>query len=169
MQQSLSLLLFAVACAKQPETAPTSTPAPIKAAPAQSAKKTSINEDAFTYSSVGKRDPFRSYLEVLKERGAQESGRKREDTEKFELDQYKLTGMITGSSQPLALVEDPEGKGHVLKIGSRLGKNGGRLTQITSREIVVMEEYRDPKGNLVHMPISIKLPKVDIGGDNAQN
>ena len=37
------------------------------------------------------------------------------------------------------MVEDPDGEGHVLKMGSKLGKNGGRVTRIFSKGIRVIE------------------------------
>jgi type IV pilus assembly protein PilP len=117
----------------------------------------------FTYSPVGKRDPFRSYLADLAEQSLEHSPqRKREETEEYELDQYRLTGIITGTAQPKAMVEDPGGRGHVLHIGSRMGKNGGRIARISSGGIVVVEETRDPTGKKVRLPITIKLPKAEF-------
>ena len=40
------------------------------------------------------------------------------------------------------MVEDPDGEGHVLKMGSKLGKNGGRVTRISSKGIRVIEEFQ---------------------------
>jgi type IV pilus assembly protein PilP len=114
---------------------------------------------SWTYSPVGKRDPFRSYLADLEERAIDDKEHKVEETEKFELDQYRLTGLVTGTAQPKAMVEDPTGTGHVLHIGSRLGKNSGRITRIGEDAIVVTEEFRAPTGERVRVPITIKLPK----------
>ena len=115
---------------------------------------------------MGKRDPFHSYLADLEEQALEEKEHKIEETEKFELDQYRLTGLVTGTAQPKAMVEDPTGAGHVLHIGARLGKNSGRVTRIADDAIVVTEEYRAPTGERVRVPITIKLPKPDaeLGG-----
>ena len=114
----------------------------------------------FTYSPVGKRDPFRSYLADLAEQSLERGPqRRREETEEYEIDQYRLTGIITGTAQPKAMVEDPSGRGHVLHIGTRMGKNGGRVSRISSGGIVVLEETRDPTGKKVRLPITIKLPR----------
>ena len=112
----------------------------------------------FVYNPVGKRDPFRSYLSVMKEEGAPKQERKLEKTEKFELDQYKLVALISGTSQPRAMVEDPNRDGHIIRIGSRLGKNGGRITRISNNSIVVVEEFRAPTGERIRVPITVKLP-----------
>jgi type IV pilus assembly protein PilP len=117
---------------------------------------------SWAYSPVGKRDPFRSYLAELRQQKQSGQERKIEETEKFELDQYQLRGLVTGTAQPSAMVEDPEGKGHVLHVGSKLGKNSGRVTRITSVAIIVTEEKPAPTGERVRVPITIALPQPEI-------
>lgn len=113
----------------------------------------------WSYSPVGKRDPFRSYLAEKEAMEEDENAIREAETEKFELDQYQLTALITGTAQPAAMVEDPAGKGHVVRIGTRLGKNGGRVTRIMDTGIVVTEETRAPTGERIRVPITILLPK----------
>ena len=60
---------------------------------------------------------------------------------------------------PRALVEDPDGIGHVVDIGTLIGKNWGKVTQIKPEEIVITEEYRDPIENeLIINEITMRLP-----------
>ncbi|RYF04820.1 MAG: hypothetical protein EOO40_10860, partial [Deltaproteobacteria bacterium] len=119
--------------------------------------------DMFTYSPVGKRDPFRSYLsELAEQNSAHHPERKLEATEYFEIDQYHLTGLITGISQPKAVVEDPDGRGHVVQIGSRIGKNGGLITQIDTTGMLIIEETHDAMGKKIHLPITLKLPQTEF-------
>ncbi|MEO1173152.1 MAG: pilus assembly protein PilP [Myxococcota bacterium] len=143
--------------------------APIDTSKVKKTKKADAEERAtsesaleFSYSPVGKRDPFRSYLADLSEAQAQTISRPVQATERFELDQYRLTGLITGTSQPKALVEDPEGVGHTVRIGSYIGKNGGVVRRITANGFVVTEEFRAPTGELVKVPITVKLPRAEI-------
>jgi type IV pilus assembly protein PilP len=121
----------------------------------------------FSYSPVGKRDPFYSYLAEVQATNDTHTERKREATESFELDQYRLTGLVTGTAQPRAMVEDPDGKGHVVSINSRLGKRGGIVTRITNEGIIVTEEFRTPTGDKVRVPITIKLPQPELEGNGA--
>lgn len=140
------------------ESQPIDKSAILKGAQVQApAKKKVLEAERFTYSPVGKRDPFRSYLAELKET-QRTSMRPVQATEKYELDQYRLTGIIHGTSQPKAMVEDPEGVGHTLRVGSRLGRNGGRVTRISAKGIVVVEEFVNPIGRRVRVPITLKLP-----------
>jgi len=121
-------------------------------------------KESFTYSPVGKRDPFRSYLADLSQAQTVVKKRNVAPTEEFEISQYRLVGVISGTSQPRALVEDPGARGHTLRIGSKLGKSGGRVTRISSAGIVVVEEYRAPTGERVRQTIVVDLPKEKATG-----
>jgi type IV pilus assembly protein PilP len=92
-----------------------------------------------------------------------EKKRPKSPTEEYEVGQYQLTGLLSGTSQPRAVLHDPAGKGHIVKIGTRLGRNGGRITRISSTEIIVVEEFRAPTGERKRVPIKIELPKREIG------
>ena len=102
------------------------------------ADKTAVEQANFSYVSINKRDPFRSYLADM-DKGKDKRG-PLADTERFDLSQYRLTAVVSGTTSPRAMVEDPEGVGHVLKMGSKLGKNGGRVTRISGQGIRVIEE-----------------------------
>jgi type IV pilus assembly protein PilP len=82
--------------------------------------------------------------------------------QKYEIDQYVLVGIVWGMDSPLALVEDPEGIGHVMEMGSYVGRNWGRVTQISDNEVVVTEEYRTINGELVVNPIKMQLVTDDL-------
>lgn len=159
-------LLLVPACSDDspaPAAATVPTPgAPPPAAPAAVASPTAAAEAApaaaFSYSPVGRRDPFRSYLSQVKERrDAQSSDHRHEDTENFEVHQYRLTGLITGTSRPKAMLDDPNGDAHVVHIGSRMGKNGGRVTNIGPRGLTVQEDTVDASGKAVSVPINVRL------------
>ncbi len=116
--------------------------------------------EEYSYNPIGKRDPFRSFLSF----GARdERDTPRTPLQKFEIDQYRLVGIIWGVDRPRALVEDPERVGHVMEIGTYIGRNWGKVTQITSGEVVVTEEYQTIDGELVVNNISLTLPEVVDG------
>lgn len=124
--------------------------------------------EEYSYSAVGKRDPFKSYLAELNEAKASKQQRKKQPTEEYKLDQYRLTGLVTGTSRPRAMVEDPNGRGHVVHIGTRLGKDGGIVTRITPTGIVVTEQFRAPTGEVVRVPIRVKLPESGLLGKSTE-
>lgn len=116
-------------------------------------------QEGYVYNPIGKRDPFRSFLSF---------GTRTEETtprtplQKYEIDQYRLVGIIWGVDRPRALVEDPEGIGHVMEIGTYIGRNWGKVTQITAGEVVVTEEYQTLDGELVVNPIKMALVEGDL-------
>ena len=115
----------------------------------------------YIYNPIGKRDPFRAFL-AGGGRGAGEDDTPRTPLQRFEIDEYRLVGIIWGIDRPRALVEDPDKVGHVMEIGTYIGKNWGKVTQITSSEVVVTEEYQTMDGELVVNPIRMSLP---VDGD----
>ncbi len=115
-------------------------------------------DDSYTYNPIGKRDPFRSFI------SAQVDDEIRSPTplQRFEVDQYHLVGIVWGGATPRAMVQDPEGTGHVIELGTYIGKNWGKVTQITSREVVITEEYQNMEGDLITNQVIIDLPLEEL-------
>jgi type IV pilus assembly protein PilP len=138
--------------------APVVAPAPAPAAQAAAPKPEGPPaEEMFVYNPIGKRDPFRTFLTKENE---DENGPARTDLQKYDIDQYKLVGIVWGNERPRALVQDPTGEGFVMEIGTYIGKNWGKVTQIQSDVVVVTEEYEAMDGRLIVNPIHLKLPQV---------
>ena len=114
----------------------------------------------YIYTPVGKRDPFRSFYKVEKSPEKEALGG---ILTKYEIDQLKLTAIVSGISSPRAQVELPDGKGVIIKVGMRVGKNFGRVVRIKHDEVIVSEDYRDPVGrkvtNYIHMKIKKAIDK----------
>ena len=147
--------------------APAAAPPPTDAAKQKKEKKRDPLDVAieaaeqYSYNPIGKRDPFRSFLNFDTDPG---TGPGTLPTQRYEIDQYKLAGLIWGVDRPRALVEDPDKVGHVLEIGTYIGKNWGKVTQITSGEVIVTEEFQTLDGELVVNNISLTLPVSDDAG-----
>jgi type IV pilus assembly protein PilP len=151
-------------CGKKKKRRPPA-PKPSKAAPkaptaAELAKETASVGPTFIYTPVGKRDPFRSFYKVKKPEGEERPGG---ILTKYEIDQLKLTAIVSGISKPRAQVELPDGKGVNIRVGTRIGKNYGRVVRIKNDEVIVAEDYRDWSGrkvtNYIHMTIEKDKPK----------
>ena len=121
-------------------------------------QETKAAKPQFSYNPVGKRDPFRSYLAEMAKKSLERKAPRLSATEQYELDQYRLTGLVTGTSQPKAMVEDPGGVGHALRVGSRIGKNRGRVTRITNSFMIVTEEFVDAQDEKHRVNIKVALP-----------
>ncbi len=116
--------------------------------------------DVYSYVSIGKRDPFRSFIQ--KEVVVQGDGGPVGPLQLHEIDSYRLRGIVWNINQPKAMVEDPEGIGHVVELGTLIGKNWGKVTQIKPSELIITEEYRDPIENeLIINEVTMRLPNPD--------
>jgi Tfp pilus assembly protein PilP len=109
------------------------------------------------YNPIGKRDPFRSFV-----RGRlDEEIRSPTPLQRYDIDQLDLVGIVWGVDAPQALVSDPDKKNHVVELGTYIGKNWGKVTEITSRSIVITEEYQTVEGSLMIESKIMSLPVED--------
>ena len=79
--------------------------------------------------------------------------------EKIDISQLKLVGIILASSGNRALVEESSGKGYVIKKGTYMGTNAGKVVKIDKNKVIVAEEYEDYRGKIIVRNKEIKLPK----------
>ncbi|MEC7986561.1 MAG: pilus assembly protein PilP [Myxococcota bacterium] len=108
------------------------------------------------YESNGKRDPFRSFLSIA-QTDDDDGNLPKTPLQRYEIQHYKLTGIIWDIDRPRALVEDPEGIGWVMELGDYIGKKWGKVTMITDNTVVVTEEARTTDGELVRNEIPLRL------------
>lgn len=157
----LALLLLLAACGGSSAPPPrrgAQASAPAVAPPPAAAQDKPAAPD-WTYSSVGKRDPFRSFLADLE--GAAQAAATRCPTPlgRFELEQLKLVAVVTGLDDPVAMVQAPSGVGYSLRRGACVGKNGGTVVAVRSGEVVVTEMAIRGDGTRERTQTILKLPK----------
>ncbi len=157
-----AIALLAACSQKKPAPAAarsTAAPAAAAAADAKSAASQKPEQPEWSYSSVGKRDPFRSFLTEI-ERG-QSSIDKRCGTPlgRFELEQLRLVAVVTGLEDPVAMVEAPTGVGYSVRRGACIGKNGGVVAAVRSGEVVVSEWAMRADGTRDRTQTVLRLPK----------
>lgn len=145
------LLVLLAACG---EPVPTGGGAPMAPKPpadkSEGAAAASVAEDYY-YNPAGKRDPFQSFIK----RG--QSDELRPDApplQRWDIDKYTLRGVIWNTQAPRALMVDPEGTGHVIKLGTYVGRNWGKVTSISEGCVVITEEYQTLDGELVVNPVT---------------
>ena len=124
----------------------------------------SKTSDSYYYKAEGKIDPFapicRNGSSVFADRNDEKKKRLIPLTpiEKVDLSQLKLVGIISASSGNKALVEDASGKGFVIKKGTRIGINSGKVIKIL-KNIVVVEEAESILGKTTLVKRKLKLQK----------
>ncbi len=118
-------------------------------APAPSARKkveaaapvTAASQVDYVYSPINKRDPFRPLILEGGPKGPSESSSEIQScTEPLclvDIDDLNVVAVVSGDANPLAMVEDRAGVGHVVRRNTRVGKQGGKVTQILRDCIVV--------------------------------
>lgn len=132
----------------------TSPPVPKKvvAAPTATSDAGSAAPLSYVYSYIplGKRDPFR--LGVDEAGGQEKESVKAGDDQcddplcKGDLDSYSLVAVVSGDSNPMAMVEDGALVGHIVRRNTRIGRQGGKVTAILRDCIVVTSFVRGPDG-----------------------
>lgn len=113
--------------------------------------------DTFVYQSGQLPDPFsagglRPGQEDLMKG---EAGRPREALEDYPLESLRVAGVIQKGGAYHALIATPENRLHLAKKGTRIGQNGGVITDVHSKGIEVKERVRNSLGKWVEAKTSL--------------
>jgi type IV pilus assembly protein PilP len=131
----------------------------------QVSEQNTLNQKAEHYNSQGKIDPFRPLIqEKPEEKGPIVDDKPKRiltPLEKIELSQIRLVAVVIMKDKQIAMVEEASGKGYEVGIGTYIGKNQGRVSEIKNSSIVIKELVRDYKGRLKEHVQEIKLHKSD--------
>jgi type IV pilus assembly protein PilP len=163
---ALLLVIGLSGCSEEPASAP--APAkpravakpPAKKVPPPVVEKKQEEEEKteFDYVIEGRRDPFLPLTAIKKPVGPV-SEEPLTPLQQYELQQYRLIGVIVGLAEPRAMVVAPDGKSYILKKGIKIGKNNGVVVNITDSVIQVEEKYYDFSGNVRTNIQDIVVPK----------
>jgi type IV pilus assembly protein PilP len=111
-------------------------------------------ESAYQYNPEGRRDPFQSVIVVTDRKKLIENV---PPLQRMDLGELKLIGIIWGGFGYNAILQASDGKGYPVRMGTRLGLNGGRVSKISSNSIVVEEQYTDIFGEKKLREITMEL------------
>ncbi len=114
----------------------------------------------FSYNPLGRRDPF-SPIIVRDERKAQSEDRP--PLERYNLFEFKLTGLVWGGFGYNAMLEGPDGKGYFVRVGTIIGLNKGVVKKITKDAVVIEEKFKTISGETDRKEIVIELRKKQEG------
>jgi len=172
----LSIFSIFLGCggeAPKPTKVPIPPPAPkVATRPPQKAAPPQVAElkveppppVTYHYRAEGKPDPFKPL--VVEKVEAPKTARKPEkvekevpgtDLEKMDLSALKLVAVIWGIPNPRAMVEDSRGRGYILSVGTRIGKNEGRVSKINSTGMIVTEKYETSDGKFKTREVPMRL------------
>jgi type IV pilus assembly protein PilP len=138
-------------------------PKPPAANPESPAADQKIAPDAAPrLASFPKRDPFRPYTVNTRNSNA----RRRENLsplERYDLGQLKLVAVIWNAKEPTAMVEDASGLGYLIKIGTPIGPNDGKVKAIQRNGILIEEYTTDLYGVTKKQESSMRLSVESAG------
>lgn len=119
------------------QTAPAASAA---AAPAPAGKLiAALPEDDRPFDPTGRRDPFRPPRASAVTR----TGEPVTPLQRYEIGQLKLVAIIYDTTQPRAVVEDDQGLGYIVRVGTAIGANGGRVRDIERGRVLIEEDSVD--------------------------
>ncbi len=127
------------------------------AAQAQTQAQEKKADQVALYDPRGKRDPFVSFV-MVEQRGKAGNGNAMlPPLQRYDLGELKFVGVIWTKKGAMGLVEDGEGKGYSVTVGTRIGRSGGVVRRITGKEIIVKEEFVGDQGKKVVRESGIQL------------
>lgn len=123
---------------------------------------------AFNYAAAGLRSPFQAPIEVREIARLQrltnvrpDPSRSREYLEQFSIDTLAMVGTVQMDGTLWALVVDPDGSVHRVRMGNYLGKNHGRVVELTENYVALIEVVSSGPDEWVERPRKLQLKSVD--------
>lgn len=118
---------------------------------------------------VNLRDPFESYLTIVASRNkaalvtqtVRKSNREPEFLESIDLSLLRLVAIFSMGGERVAMVEDSQGKGYVVRRGSYMGKNSGHIEKLTDDTIYLVEQAINPAGDIIDRQVTLTMKEVN--------
>jgi len=121
--------------------------------------------EAFSYSATTLRSPFDRPIEVREIAQLQsisavkpDEDRAKEFLEQFTFDSLVMVGTLARAGVDWTLIRDPEGGVHRVRVGNFMGRNHGKVVEMTDTYVAVVEIVTDGTADgWVERPRTIKL------------
>ena len=128
------------------------------------AANTQLSETTPLYNPEGKLDPFeplfrKENVSVNTEKKKIKRRKPLTPLEKINLSQLSLVGIIRAPSGNRALVQEASGKGYIVKKGTYIGTQSGKIEQILEDRIIVEELGENIYGKETVIKKTLKLQK----------
>jgi len=121
-------------------TPPSAAPAGV-AAQAAGPQGLLVPGSEFRYDPTGRRDPFRSLLQLEKK---QRDITQLPPIQQFDVEAAKVIGIVVDPARGAqAMIRAPSGLTFVVRVGTVMGKNEGEVVEITMKGIRILEKFLD--------------------------
>ena len=102
---------------------------------------TQASDNVYRYDPLGKPDPFKPFIDV--EIKAAKAVKSKVESifplQRSEVESYRLVGIVGDQTRRVAVVEDSTKKFYPLFVGTRIGLNDGKVTDILADRVTVDE------------------------------
>ena len=122
-----------------------------------------IPYEAFTYSAAALRHPFQPPVKLdlaQRQRGTKDvqpdEARVKQFLEGFNIENFTMVGTLTNGGGRYALIMGGDGV-HRVRIGDYLGRNHGRIVEISDSGVDILEIVPDGEGGWLERPRSLTL------------
>lgn len=119
--------------------------------------------EAFTYSAASLRHPFQPPMKIdlaQRQKGSKDiqpdEARVKQFLEGFNIENFIMVGTLTNDAGKYALIRGGEGV-HRVRVGDYLGRNHGRIVEVSEAEVNVLEIVPDGEGGWLERPRSLTL------------
>ena len=119
---------------------------------------------AFSYNAMTLRSPFGRPVKIRQTTRPQSISavvpdfeRPRDFLEQFTFDSLAMVGTLSKGSTDWSLIRDPEGGVHRVREGNFLGRNHGKIVEMTATHVAVIEIVSNADDGWVERPRTIKL------------
>ena len=116
--------------------------------------------EEYVYNAAGRRDPFGTIVE-MGEKIVKAADRP--PLERYNLYDFKMTGVVWGGFGYNAMVEGPDGKGYFVRVGTVIGMNRGVVKKILQDKMIVEEKFKNFSGETERKEIVVELRKKQEG------
>jgi Pilus assembly protein, PilP len=107
---------------------------------AETSNNIHASSDDFSYSPMGRRDPFKPLVdkkEKIVEKITSRPEKIKGPLEKFELSQFRLMAIMIVKGAPRAMVKAPDGRSYTVKVNDYIGMNGGQVKFIQTKSVLI--------------------------------
>lgn len=83
-----------------------------------------------------------------------------EELERFALDSLRMVGTLDQQDEQWGLVKGPDGVIHRVKVGNFMGKNYGKIVELSEQRIHLLEKVSDGRGQWQEREAEISLSEI---------
>ncbi len=123
----------------------------------EEAIQAALKQEGYVYQRRDRRDPFTPLIVPLKKLKKDKS--KIGTLEGYDLNEFVLSAIAKKGTEYFALLVTPDNRSFTVRKGDVIGMNNGRVKEITSNKIRMVEYLKDYKGELRPRQIILEFHK----------